>query len=572
MLVYLITVNVVWAVCYLLYRLCRGRDTFFGLRRALLLGIVAFALMFPFLSFIHLPLSSAQVVAVDAVQQQVWQQVWMPVRDAMSDAGTSRSGGIALALIIIYTCVAAVLLLRFAVQVTGVMRVIARSPRQHAKDAGSLRYRLLPDGHSPFSFFGWLCIPRGLLGTAYLPHVLRHEAVHIRQWHSADTCLLRVLCALCWFNPAGWLTLAELRNLHEYIADGEASRTGARSYQYALLGLAPCKAAATVANSFTSPRTHEAKAGSRFKGLVQWFNVLPLKKRILMLNKRRTHGAWRSKYLLLAPAGLILMAFNQPINSSVKEAVLPTIENGLNVAPWSQQTSEAQGAAAAEDFSPIEEVSALGTTMQLAIALADSLKPGEKGPAHQLIDLSHTKDASQQPLLVVDGTVVDMQRLEQLSNEDIASISVLKGESATSVWGSRAANGAICVVTNEFERRVRLQEIVVDTCTTVTLGHLSDHVAPKYPGGQVELTSFIARNVRYPQEALGKGATGRVLVSVGVDTDGSVEVIGATGTEEKSLRDAAIEAVKKIPRMIPGTENGKPVFMTTQIPVTFHLR
>ena len=158
----------------------------------------------------------------------------------------------------------------------------------------------------------------------------------------------------------------------------------------------------------------------------------------------------------------------------------------------------------------------------------------------------------------------------QLRNEDIESITVLKGESATSVWGSRGANGAICVVTKEFLRRVQQKEIIVDTCTSISPRR--NTVSPKYPGGEVELSAFIARNVRYPQEALNKGVSGRVLVSVGVNTDGSVEVLDATGTEEKSLLTAAMEVVKKIPKMIPGTLNGKPVVMTMQIPVTFILQ
>ena len=565
MVVYILTVNMVWAVCYLLYRLCRGHDTFFGLRRGLLLAIVAFALLFPLLN-LHLPLSPSQVVVVDSVQQQVWQQVWLPVMDAMVDGRTSRSGWIALILISIYLCVAAVLLLRFTMQVAEVAKVIRKCPRS---DEGVRGFRLLPDGESPFSFFGWLCIPRSLLGTDDLAHVLRHEAVHIRQWHSADTCLLHVLCALCWFNPASWLTLAELRDLHEYIADGDASRSNTRSYQYALLGLAPAKAATSVANSFTPPQAREAKAGSCSGKLVQWFNVLPLKKRILMINKQRTHNAWRVKYLLLAPAMLAFIALNQPLNARMESVVMPAIEDALHVAPWAQQTSEA-GVNTDKAFSPVEDSTTPKTAAQLAIALSDSLQPGEKILAKQLSERLAKKAPSQLPLIVVDGSVVDIQHMSQLRNEDIESITVLKGESATSVWGSRGANGAICVVTKEFQRRVQQKEIVVDTCTSLIPRR--NAVLPKYPGGEVELSSFIARNVRYPQEALNKGVSGRVLVNVGVNTDGSVEVLDATGTEEKSLLTAAMEVVKKIPKMIPATIDGKPVVMTMQIPVTFQLQ
>lgn len=249
---------------------------------------------------------------------------------------------------------------------------------------------------------------------------------------------------------------------------------------------------------------------------------------------------------------------------------MPAIEDALHVAPWAQQTSETQGAAAAEELSTTEDATTLGTTMQLAIALADSLKPGEKSLSQQLSGRYSTQDPSKQPLFVVDGSVVDIQHMSQLRNEDIESITVLKGESATSVWGSRGANGAICVVTKEFQRRVQQKEIIADTCTSRSPRR--NAVLPKYPGGEVELSSFIARNVRYPQEALNKGVSGRVLVNVGVNTDGSVEVLDATGTEEKSLLTAALEVVKKIPKMIPGTIDGKPVVMTMQIPVTFQLQ
>ena len=249
---------------------------------------------------------------------------------------------------------------------------------------------------------------------------------------------------------------------------------------------------------------------------------------------------------------------------------MPAIEDALHVAPWAQQTSETQGAAAAEELSTTEDATTLGTTAQLAIALSDSLQPGEKILAKQLSERLANKAPSQLPLIVVDGSVVDIQHMSQLRNEDIESITVLKGESATSVWGSRGANGAICVVTKEFQRRVQQKEIIADTCTSRSPRR--NAVLPKYPGGEVELSSFIARNVRYPQEALNKGVSGRVLVIVGVNTDGSVEVLDATGTEEKSLLTAAMEVVKKIPKMIPGTIDGKPVVMTMQIPVTFVLQ
>ena len=55
--------------------------------------------------------------------------------------------------------------------------------------------------------------------------------------------------------------------------------------------------------------------------------------------------------------------------------------------------------------------------------------------------------ASSEPLVVVDGTPCGMAVLAMLSDSDIESVTVLKDASATSIYGSRAANGVLFVTT-----------------------------------------------------------------------------------------------------------------------------
>ena len=96
------------------------------------------------------------------------------------------------------------------------------------------------------------------------------------------------MCIFCWFNPFIWLMKREVRGNLEYMADHRVLETGhdSKSYQYHLLGLAHHKAAANLSNSF---------------------NVLPLKNRIKMMNKRRTKEIGRTKYLMFLPLAAILM-------------------------------------------------------------------------------------------------------------------------------------------------------------------------------------------------------------------------------------------------------------------------
>ena len=88
-----------------------------------------------------------------------------------------------------------------------------------------------------------------------------------------------------------WLLKGEIRLNLEYLADHTVMESGTnrQQYQYHLLGLA---------------NQHKQT------GLYNNFNLLHLKKRIIMMNKRRTRTAGRIKYALFAPltAALLLVS------------------------------------------------------------------------------------------------------------------------------------------------------------------------------------------------------------------------------------------------------------------------
>ena len=61
---------------------------------------------------------------------------------------------------------------------------------------------------------------------------------------------------------------------------------------------------------------------------------------------------------------------------------------------------------------------------------------------------SYSDAAGSQPIYVVDGTIVDARAVNM---DDVESINVLKGPSATALYGSRGANGAVIVTTKKAE-------------------------------------------------------------------------------------------------------------------------
>ena len=62
-----------------------------------------------------------------------------------------------------------------------------------------------------------------------------------------------------------------------------------------------------------------------------------------------------------------------------------------------------------------------------------------------------------EPLFIVDGVPVDEDNFRSINNSDIATISILKDASASSLYGSRGANGAIVITTKRGKFGTNLQ-------------------------------------------------------------------------------------------------------------------
>jgi len=150
------------------------------------------------------------------------------------------------------------------------------------------KYKLIniEGSNTAFSFFNYLFI-----GTKTEENniIIRHELVHIRQKHSADIVFLELIKIINWFNPLIYLLQISLKTIHEYIADEQtaAQESDALSYSSFLVSNAYGLNGSTLAHSF--------------------FNYNLLKKRIIMLNQKRSGKLARLKYLVAVPisAGLL---------------------------------------------------------------------------------------------------------------------------------------------------------------------------------------------------------------------------------------------------------------------------
>ena len=94
---------------------------------------------------------------------------------------------------------------------------------------------------------------------------------------------------------------------------------------------------------------------------------------------------------------------------------------------------------------------------------------------------------------------------------------------------------------------------------------------PRFPGGVEALMQYLARNIKYPEEAKLLHEQGRVFIRFVVETDGSITHIRVLRGAAPLLDEEAVRVVRNMPRWIPGSQRGKPVRVIFNLPVKFTL-
>ena len=255
-------------------------DTFFSWRRATLIGMYFVAMLVPGMDFSAWLSNSEGMTSI----ANEYATVVLPVVSISSEGrGALGWEGIAL---IVYSVVVCVLLLRFLWQLISIILLKNNSQTAYIHDT---EVYVLTNDEGPFSFFNWIFINPERHKSDEIEEIMMHELTHCQQLHSIDIIFAELFCVVFWFNPFVWLLKREVRLNLEYLADNSVLANGKdnKEYQYHLLGLTYRKNVATITNNF---------------------NVLPIKKRIKMMNKKETKGILKAKYALYIPLVAMLLA------------------------------------------------------------------------------------------------------------------------------------------------------------------------------------------------------------------------------------------------------------------------
>lgn len=97
-------------------------------------------------------------------------------------------------------------------------------------------------------------------------------------------------------------------------------------------------------------------------------------------------------------------------------------------------------------------------------------------------------------------------------------------------------------------------------------------VSPKFPGGEVQLMTFLTKNIRYPETSLANKESGLVLVKFIIEKDGSVSNATVVKSVSPALDAEALRVVGQLPKWTPGFSKGKAVRVEYNLPLRFKMQ
>ena len=480
MTMYLLKLNLALIVLFGFYKLMFSGDTFFALRRATLIGMCLVAMLVPGLNCSYWINKSVGMVSM----ANEYAAIVLPAV-TITPGGGGAIGWETTAMTI-YTMVACLFLLRFFWQLVSIVRLRNKC---RTTDINGTKVYLLESNEGPFSFFNWIFINPTKHNRQETDEIMTHELAHCRQLHSIDVLFTELFAIVFWANPFVWLLKREVRLNLEYLADNNvlAGGTDSKKYQYHLLGLAYRKNVATISNNF---------------------NVLPLKKRIKMMNKKRTKRIAKVKYALYIPLAAALL-----VVSNI-ETVARDIANVAKAMPMAKASVKQ------------EKMVDLSFSNKATVAV-------ESRKNVQSTEAIERKD----------------NKMEVQADNRNSEMSAQKVEETTEVANEES------VEKGPKKSPKKVYEYIENM--------------PTFNGN---LNQWLLQNMKYPVEAMNKKEQGKVIVQFIVSENGEVSEPKIIRSVSPALDEEACRIVLAMPKWNPGKLKGKPVAVRYMLPITFRLQ
>src|SRR5436190_434894 len=309
---YIINVAVILLACLAFYKLLLRRKTFYKVNRFFLIACLAISFALPLVQVpqqfsLRKPTTAVIQQPSLIVTEQVQQSPPNIKQDAKNTDGASNAtqtaakaenSGFSFAQLMTWMF----WIYWFGVIVFGVsflfqlVLLLVRAYRNPVIIDGKYRIVEVKGDKAPCSFGNNIFINPEKYEWETYNQILLHEKIHIRENHTLDIIIAELLLIFQWFNPFAWIYRREIESNLEFLTDDQLmqqKKVDKQSYQLSLM---------------------KVSAPHFPLSLTTNYNQSILKKRIAMMNKKRSnlHTAW--KYFFLLPVFAFLACLlNEPM-------------------------------------------------------------------------------------------------------------------------------------------------------------------------------------------------------------------------------------------------------------------
>ncbi|TFF36712.1 M56 family metallopeptidase [Mucilaginibacter psychrotolerans] len=289
--VFLFKVNMALLLFCAGYYLVLRHLTFYTLNRVYLITAIIFASIYPKIDLTAFAQRHENIALPVQTVMLNWQAPAAKLVKPLSQPDYWQWAAIA------FWAGAALLGIRLFVQLFSLVKLHRRST---AASIMNHDVRLISGEAAPFSFWRSIYVNPANHSASDLKAILLHEQVHVNGWHTLDILLAELSSIFYWFNPGVWLMKKAVRENIEFITDRKILNKGidTKAYQYSLVNV-----------SFNSSTP----------GIVNHFNISTIKKRIIMMNAKRSSRVNLTRYAFIVPAVALLLVFSFSNAATVKK-------------------------------------------------------------------------------------------------------------------------------------------------------------------------------------------------------------------------------------------------------------
>ena len=276
------------------------KETFHRLNRILILGCLIMSFAIPLVHF-----TGGTNPTVDMVRQAVQLPEVLINGNAKEQSVWSWAD--------IMTCIYIIgVVAIFTMTVVQTASLILRLRQcEHITDNRGNTIVLTDCATSPFCLFHYIVMSRDDYANNR-SYILTHEQEHIRLGHSIDLVVLQAATIIQWFNPFVWLIGKNLKAIHEFEVDEAVLNKGIDATQY---------------QKFLVIKA----VGNRLQPFANNLNKESLKRRIIMMNQKKSNRWMMLKALFVIPvATLAVSVFANTSDMSNMANAVSTTANTLS--------------------------------------------------------------------------------------------------------------------------------------------------------------------------------------------------------------------------------------------------